>query len=169
MSGPVRFALIGKSGSGKSRAGGFLSHRFGVAHLKTGAVCREISRLLFSNEDKSSTQRLDDALTPIDPCIFLRATLRPVAVNEGFVVDALRFREDLVLAREYGCKVIRVVAPEGVRVQRLIDRGQVFDPVTDGVHRSETELDNVEVDFEILNDADLATFERALSRILAET
>lgn len=168
MTRPIRLALLGKSGSGKSRAGEFLSQHLGVEHLKTGFVCRQISRLLFANEDKGSTQLLDDALTPIDPCIFLRATLRHITDNQGFVVDALRFHEDLVLAREYGCRVVKIVAPEDMRLQRLVERGQAFDPAIDGEHRSETELDNVLVDYEVANDSDIAALERVLSRIVAE-
>jgi len=168
MTEPIRFALVGKSGSGKSRAAAFLSKRFGVPHLKTGALCREISRLLFNNEDKASTQRLDDALTGLDPSIFLRATLRPMSDSDSFVVDALRFTEDLTLARSRGCKVLRIVAPVDLRERRLAARGQVFNLAVDGSHRSETELDDAIVDFEIFNDAGFEALEGALSRIVAE-
>lgn len=168
MTAPIRFALLGKSGSGKSQAGAIISDRFGLRHIKTGTICRQIAQLLFANEDKSSTQRLDDALTQIDPSIFLRATLRNVEAREGFVVDALRFRSDLAIARDFGCRTIRIVAPGAVRLARLQSRGQVFDPVLDGRHRSETELDDAEVDFEIVNDADLAKLTAALSRLARE-
>ena len=69
-------------------------------HLKTGAVCRQIAKLLFGNEDKKSTQILDDALTPIDSSLFLRATLRGADMGRPFVIDSLRFNTDLQLA---GC------------------------------------------------------------------
>jgi hypothetical protein len=97
-----------------------------VRYIKTGAICRQIAQLLFGNEDKLSTQQLDDALTAIDECIFLRAALRSVKPGEGFVVDALRFADDLVLARSLGCRTIRIVAPEALRHERLARRGQVF-------------------------------------------
>lgn len=168
MTAPIRFALLGKSGSGKSRAGTIICDRFGLRHIKTGTICRQIARLLFANEDKGSTQRLDDALTQIDPSIFLRASLRDVEAGEGFVVDALRFRSDLVIARDFGCRTVRIVAPDAVREARLKARGQVFDPLVDGLHRSEVELDDAEVDFEISNDADLASLTAALSRIAPE-
>jgi len=165
MTTPVRFALIGKSGSGKSRAAAILSDILGVRHIKTGAICRQIARLLFDNENKQSTQRLDDALTGIDPSIFLRAALRSTSPEEGFVLDALRFRSDLQLARDCGCLLIRLVAPEAMRVARLQARGQAFDPIVDGAHRSEVELDDVKVDFAIVNDGEFDLVQRELSEI----
>ncbi|NLR72835.1 hypothetical protein HGI47_18325 [Novosphingobium sp. ERN07] len=167
MTQPIRYALLGKSGSGKSRAAEILSDLLHVPHIKTGAVCRQISHILFGNEDKRSTQRLDDALTPLDPCIFLRAALRSVGSDQGFVVDALRFCEDLAMAQNYGCLTIRISAPDDQRLRRLAERGQVFDPATDGLHRSETELDASAVDFEISNDCDLNHLRLSLARIVA--
>lgn len=159
---PARFALLGKSGSGKSSAGLVLSRHLGIRHIKTGAICREISRLLFGNEDKRSTQMLDDALTPIDASIFLRAAVRSLDERESYVIDALRFGQDAELARALGCTLIRVVAPPELRHSRLDKRGQAFDPEVDGAHRSEIELDDIEVDHQVLNDTDVASFEATL-------
>jgi dephospho-CoA kinase len=63
--------------------------------------------------------------------------------------------------------VVRIAASDEVRFQRLQDRQQVFDPAVDNLHRSETELDLVEVDFEVVNDGDLQAFEAELSAIAA--
>lgn len=164
---PQRFALVGKSGSGKSEACRFLSESLGIRLIKTGSICRQIALLLFGNEDKRSTQRLDDALTTIDASIFLRAALRDVHPDENFVIDALRFREDLVIAREAGCMVIRIVASEEIRLCRLVARGQAFDPETDGRHRSEVELDDAPVDMEICNESGKSVLTTQLTGLTA--
>ncbi len=124
--------------------------------------------MLFGNDDKRSTQQLDDALTTIDPSIFVRAALRPYGEGDGFVLDALRFRDDAVLARELGCRIVRIVAPPDLRHVRLRERGQSFDPATDGLHRSEIELDTIKVDHELVNAGDLPSLEAALTAIVAE-
>ena len=165
---PIRFALVGKSGSGKSTAGQHLGRLVGVDHVRTGVICRQISRTLFGNEDKRSTQRLDDALTTLDPSIFVRAALRPYEDGAGFILDSLRFREDVVLARGLGCRVVRIVAPSELRNDRLRDRGQSFDPATDGLHRSEMELDVIDVDHEVENAGDVSSLETALAAIVAK-
>ncbi|USU08826.1 hypothetical protein NF700_17505 [Sphingomonadaceae bacterium OTU29MARTA1] len=138
-----------------------------MRYIKTGVVCREIARLLFGNEDKRSTQRLDDALTAIDKSIFLKAAIRSIKPDEGFIIDALRFSDDLTIANSLGCTTIRIVAPPSLRHERLVQRGQVFDPNTDGDHRSETELDQAEVDAEVANEGELSAFYTALDVVLA--
>lgn len=166
MTPPIRFALVGKSGAGKSSVGVRLSRLIGVDHVRTGVLCRQIAQTLFGNEAKSSTQALDDALTAIDPSIFVRAALRPYGEQAGYVLDALRFNSDAVLARKLGCRIIRVVAPDELRGLRLRARGQAFDPNTDGLHRSEVELDAIDVDLELVNDGDLTYVDEMLSALL---
>lgn len=166
MTAALRFALVGKSGSGKSEVGMILNSQLGVRIIETGKICRQISVMLFGNEDKRSTQILDDALTTIDSSIFVRAALRDVETTEMFVIDSLRFRSDLKLARDYGCNIIRVVADSMTRLHRLKSRGQVFDLDTDGNHRSEVELDGVQVDHVILNNGSLNDLQDQLSEAL---
>lgn len=168
MSPPIRFALVGKSGSGKSTVGVRLSKLVGVDHVRTGVVCRQIARTLFGNDDKRSTQTLDDALTTIDPSIFLRAALRPYSGDAGYILDALRFHSDVLLARELSCRIVRVIAPPELRLDRLRARGQSFDPGTDGFHRSEVELDTIQVDYELTNVSDIAHLDQALAAILVK-
>jgi dephospho-CoA kinase len=61
----LRIALVGKSGSGKSEVAEFLRESRACQVIKTGRICRQIAQLLFGNEDKRSTQLLDDVLTEI--------------------------------------------------------------------------------------------------------
>ena len=166
MTAPTRFALVGKSGSGKSEVGVILNGQLGLRIIKTGTICRMIAKMLFGNEDKRSTQKLDDVLTTIDPSIFLRAALRDVGLEEMFVIDALRCASDLGLAQDYGCTVIRVVADDSIRLRRLKARGQEFNLDTDGRHRSEVELDDAQVDHVIANNGTLDDLRRLLSSAL---
>ena len=123
--------------------------------------------LLFGNEDKASTQQIDDALTQIDPSIFLQAALRAVAPEERICVDSLRFMADYNIVRAQGFEIIRVTASEDTRTRRLAARGQVFNIETDGRHRSETELDTAETDFTIYNDGTKDEIETALRSIFS--
>lgn len=161
----TQFALIGKSGAGKSTAAAMIAELHGARRVSTGAICRQISSLLIGNEDKASTQKVDDALLTIDESIFLKAALRGIADSDAICVDSLRFKSDLQIARERGFYVIRIFAPDDVRVQRLKDRGQSFDLDVDGRHRSETELDDADVDLVILNDGSQQSMRTAVENI----
>lgn len=138
---------------------------YGIRRISTGSICRKISMLLFGNEEKRFTQRIDDALTQIDPSIFLRAALRGAAPEEPICVDSLRFSADYSLAREEGFEIIRVIASDDTRRRRLAARGQVFNLDVDGRHRSETDLDAAEADFTIHNDGMKDEIEAALRSI----
>lgn len=162
----MKIALIGKSGTGKSEVAKCLSENFGLKVIKTGTICRKISQLLLGNEDKASTQLLDDALTQIDPSIFLKASMRNADIEEDFVIDALRFLSDYDFACRRDILTVRVLANDTARVARLRHRGQVFELSKDGKHRSEIELDDVSVDYEIENNGTLGALKSEVLRIL---
>lgn len=138
-----------------------------MRRISTGIICRQISLLLFGNEDKASTQQIDDALTQIDPSIFLQAALRGAAPKEQICVDSLRFATDYSLARAQGFEIIRVTASDETRARRLETRGQVFTLDVDGKHRSETELDKAAADFTIHNDGAKDEIQAALRSIFS--
>lgn len=105
-------------------------------------------------------------LTQIDPSIFLKAALRPLNDNASYVIDSLRFRSDLEIALELGCKVVRLRAAGPLRVERLERRGQVFDIQSDGIHRTELELADIAVDYDIDNVGSLEELERLARKLL---
>lgn len=162
----IKIALIGKSGAGKSEISRYLAERHGFSVVRTGKICRQISMILFGNDEKSSTQCLDDALTAIDPSIFLQASLRNADLKGHVVVDALRFAEDLRLVKSMGFLTLRVKADAQLRLQRLAARGQAFDLEVEGTHRSEIELDDFGADFEVRNAGSVADLGAALDAII---
>jgi cytidylate kinase len=162
----LRFALVGKSGAGKSEVAEFLKENRDCQIIKTGLICRQIAQLLFGNEDKKSTQLLDDVLTNLDQSIFLRASLRHADLSKPLVIDSLRFRSDYHIARNMGCMILRITAPDEERFHRLRIRGQVYNPGVDGLHRSEIELDLVPVDETIQNDRGIDVLHSKISSII---
>ena len=164
---PVRFALIGKTGSGKSEVARIFAEALNGQVVKTGVVCRQISKLLFGNEDKQSTQLLDDVLTSLDGSIFLKAALRGIDLSRPTILDSLRFKTDFQLATELGFRMIRVGASEELRRQRLLSRQQDFDFSRQGAHRSEVELDNVPVSFTITNNGSREQLRAAVLELVA--
>lgn len=163
-----RFALMGKSGSGKSEIARILQKHLSCEVIKTGRICRQIALLLFGNEDKRSTQQLDDALLTIDDSIFLKASLRSINTDtSSYTIDSLRFLSDLDIAKALDCQTIRVEARDDIRVFRLRQRGQQYDLESDGQHRSEVELSMVPTDFTVQNNGDFDSLEQHVLRVLS--
>ncbi|WP_350334323.1 HD domain-containing protein [Coralliovum pocilloporae] len=162
----MRVALIGKSGVGKSTVAKLLNYHVGAERVSSGAICRQIAKLLFGNDDKSTTQTLDDVLTKIDSSIFLNAALLTAPVGRSICLDSLRFKSDYEIARKRGFTIVRVIASDDVRVTRLAERGQGFDLVKDGSHRSETELDHVDVDYTVDNSGNIDALEASVRPLI---
>jgi dephospho-CoA kinase len=161
-----RIALVGKTGAGKTEVAKHLLEK-GFVACKTGAICREISNLLFGNDWKVNTQKITDALIPLEPSIFLKAALRSWVSERPAVIDALRFRTDLEIARENGFLIVRVTASDNDRRRWLKKRGEVFDFGTDGVHQTETELDTDDADITLANDGTVEDLKRKVDEALA--
>lgn len=161
-----RYALLGKSGAGKSEVAKCIRDHTGGDIVKTGRICREIAVLLFGDDSKSNTQRLDDVLTGLDSSIFLKAAMRPYLAASPLIIDSLRFLSDLEIAKAQRCVTIRVIAPDDLRFRRLASRGQVFDPKANNCHRSETELDGVQTDWVVENDGDFEALRQAVTRVV---
>lgn len=166
--GVPRFALVGKTGVGKTEVAKHLISK-GFEPCKTGAICRQISHLLFGNDWKVNTQKITDALIALEPSIFLKAALRAWDSSVPAVIDALRFQSDLEIARAQGFRIIRVVASDEKRQVWLKDRGEVFDFASDGAHRTEVELDSEDADVTIMNDGSIDDLRRLVDEALARS
>lgn len=152
MSLPDRIALIGKSGVGKSTLSQQLVDLEGFQLCSTGQICRGICQALFGEESKASAMKVTDALREIDSSIFLKAAMRGLAVDRPTVIDAIRFRSDVEIARQHAFALVRVHVNRDIQLQRLNERGQVMNE-PDHLHSSETELDEVEADYDLINEA----------------
>lgn len=159
------FALVGKSGAGKSSFGKLLASELDIPYVKTGKVCRTISKILFGTESKDDTQALDDALRTIDQSIFLKATLRESIALKGGIIDSLRFYSDYELVKSMECIVIRVTCNDEVRRNRLKGRGRALTNINEE-HCSETDLDMVNVDFEYDNSGDSEELHKNVLKIV---
>ncbi len=150
----VRFLpLVGRSGSGKTVISNFLAENYGFDACETGFMCRQVSKLVFGDEDKLHLNQVTDALQTIDRTIFLKAALRQVTHGSPVVIDSLRFLPDLEYAKSRGFRIIRILASEEKRAEWLEERGQVYNFSEDEKHNSEVELSDVDVEMEIYNNS----------------
>jgi len=146
---PVKIALSGTSGSGKGTVAKILVEQHNFVRASTGDICRQISQLLYGNEDKKNLNSISAAINQIDNSIFINAALRNIK-NDKIVFDSIRYRSDMLTLKKLGFVIWRVEASIDIRKDRLKGRAQVI-VEDDFYHASEIELDDCIFDATILN------------------
>lgn len=144
---PLRIALSGKSGTGKSGLADYLVRMHSCVKLSTSESCRRISRLMFGDEQRHHLNAIGDAFRSIDENIWVKSLTRDLAPSTGVVLDSVRHASEAMFLRSIGFEIWRTEVSEEERRHRLSGR-----PAEDGSaalrsHPSETELDDFEFDF----------------------
>lgn len=160
-------ALYGKSGAGKTAIAKYLVDKYGFVRCSTGQACRQVCRLLFDSESKTILNKVTDALKTVDEDVWLRAALREYGPETPIVFDSMRFANDYHFLDARGFSKWKVVAPLALRVERLRQRGQEFDPEVDDDHPGENILSDYIFDITIENSSvELATLYREIEKNL---
>ena len=142
-------ALGGRSGSGKTIIAKYLVSRYGYTHCSTGQIVRHVCQLLFESESKSIMNRVSDAMRAIDENLWVKAALKEQ--SQPIVFDSVRSESEYFYLKERGFRIWRVESPVHMRINRLQLRGQEFDQVKDDQHVTEISIDDVPVDYQIIN------------------
>jgi cytidylate kinase len=158
-------ALYGKSGSGKSTIAGVLKAA-GYQHLRTGAACRRITQDLFGTESKALTNQVTDALRGLDELVWVKRALRDREEGKPAVLDSMRYEADFEFLTALGFVAVKVTASRPMRLQRLSQRGQVFDEARDEIHPTETDLDHYPFAVEVENSGSRDEIELAARHLL---
>lgn len=155
------------SGAGKSTVVAQLVNEFGYQAAHPGAVCREITSRLFGTDDKTSLNKVNDALRSVDPNVWLRVALRDCDPQIPIVIDGIRFKSNLDFLRGENFSFWRISCPADLRRGRLAARGQSFDWAVDARHAGETELCGYAFDVEIDNGSTAADLADKVRRTLS--
>lgn len=143
-------ALAGRSGSGKSTAALYLAERYNYAHVRSGALCREISKKLFDSDSKQLLNQVTDAMRAIRADVWISAALRSqTAPQHPIVFDSMRWNIDRDLLLQRGFVLWQFTADRETRIGRLAARGQQYDPAVDENHPVETELELAQFDWRL--------------------
>lgn len=173
--------LLGKMRSGKDTVAAYLAEKYGYTRFAFGDELKRYAHELFDepavgSKPRALYQAFGQACREIDPDIWVRKCLEAVdwnAEDRAAFSASLRkhaphllsspFRAVITDCRqpnEYhalksaGYTLIRVEAPEALRIHRAIESGDTFN-LRDLTHDTETALDGFAADFTVMNDAGL--------------
>jgi dephospho-CoA kinase len=166
-------ALAGGMGSGKSEIARFMVESYGYEKRAFSDPLYDIAVRLWGEEARKDRARLQDLgmkMREID--VWLNCYMRETEGLEGIVCDGLRFPNEFWALKEAGWYIVRVMAPESVRVDRLqkIGRIQEIDRIN---HESETalygvqrEAEGIHFDRELNNDTDKVNMELEVRNLM---
>ncbi|WP_010495041.1 adenylate kinase and related kinases [Paenibacillus elgii] len=186
---PPNIALCGKLRAGKDAAAEYLAHQYGYTRFAFGDELKRYANELFdvppSVKDRELYQWFGQTVRQRDPDVWVRKCFEEITMlrevkrktdayrrQKGFptspfrtVITDLRQPNEYDRCRAEGYVIIRVTAPDGVRVQRAIDAGDAF-TAADLAHETESHVSTFAVDYEIENGGALADLHAQIDAIM---
>jgi dephospho-CoA kinase len=169
---PAKIALTGKARAGKDRVADYLRLRYDFTPLALAdslkAVAGTLYPELFANvKPRALLQTLGEHLCEYDAHVFINEALRRANGLNRVVITDLRKPTEYESLKAAGFTVIRVSAPDEIRLARAKADGEVFDEA-DFAHSTEAHVDGFAVDFEIDNGGVFADTERQIDEAMAQ-
>jgi dephospho-CoA kinase len=177
----VKIALTGKMRSGKDTVANHLYIRHGFDRVAFGTALKKNAHEVFPwvsefSKPRALYQQFGQLMRDIDPDVWIKHAERAVkgaidfrvntgAERVGVVITDLRQPNEYEWARANGFTIIRVTAPDEVRIGRAIAAGDDFCE-NDLEHETEKAIDGFAVDYEIVNDGSVDDLKRKIDDIM---
>jgi dephospho-CoA kinase len=164
-------AICGLLRSGKDAVGAYLTERYGYTRFAFGDGIRRITRELYpesyadGNKPRALLQGFGQMARTFDENVWVNDCFRRIAFERGnrvfigddelpadlsVVITDLRQPSEYDRCRAEGYVIIRVNAPESLRIHRAIESADTFN-LRDLTHETESYVDGFSVDHEINN------------------
>ncbi|GIQ63684.1 hypothetical protein PACILC2_22520 [Paenibacillus cisolokensis] len=179
-------AITGQIRSGKDTVGRILFAKYGYTRFAFGDAIRRYARDIFPSEFENGRkprellQWFGQTMRERDPDVWVRKCFESIeferAVTAAYgglggiekfhaVITDLRQPNEYERCRTEGFVIIRVSAPESLRIHRAINANDTFD-LRDFSHETESYVDTFAVDYEIENTGNWADLERKIDEIM---
>ncbi|OMC96476.1 hypothetical protein BJP49_11020 [Paenibacillus odorifer] len=171
-------ALTGKLRAGKSLVGDYLASKYGYTQFAFGDELKRDFHRRYPEIPRDPKPRAGYQFhgqfmrEHVDADVWIRKCLAEVQrayyANLDFravISDVRQLNEaDALAARSY--VLIRVTAPDGLRIERAVNSGDTFN-YADLAHGTETALDGYAADFTVVNDGTLDALYAQIDEIIA--
>lgn len=166
-------AITGLLRSGKDAVAEYLAREYGYTRFAFGDELKRYYHELFGATDtkpREGYQWFGQTMRERDPDIWVRKCFENIEeTREDFelypyennyalfraVISDLRQPNEYDRCRSEGYVIIRVTAPEALRIDRAIKSADMFN-LRDLTHETESHVNTFAVDYEIVNDGTLA-------------
>lgn len=172
----IKLALTGKARSGKDAIAEYLVANYRFKRFAFGDGIREVCRQLYPEQfegrakPRALLQGVGQSLRAFDEDVWVKRTLYEISwswPHGSVVISDLRQPNEYDALIRKGFVIIRVTAPEDLRIQRMLAVGDAFNS-DDLTHDTESYVDSFEVDYEIINDGTLGELHTQVDEFMAE-
>ncbi|MDQ0154940.1 deoxynucleotide monophosphate kinase family protein [Robertmurraya andreesenii] len=178
----TKIAICGKLRSGKDTAAHHLYISHGFDQVAFGDALKRLAHETFPDvgilsKPRALYQTFGQLMREIDPDVWVRHAERKVDGiidyragtddHIGVVITDLRQPNEYAWAKANGFTIIRVTAPDQLRMDRAVDAGDDF-TVHDFAHETEQHVDSFEVDYEVVNDGTVEELKAKVDAIMAK-
>lgn len=178
----IKIALTGKLRSGKDTVANrlYIGHDF--HRVAFGDELKRLAHETFPHISEASKpralyQQFGQLMREMDPDVWIRHVDRKVKAlidvhaphkdRVGIVITDLRQPNEYAWAKHNGFSIVRVSAPDDVRIGRALEAGDDF-TIHDLAHPTEIALNSFEVDYQIVNDGTVEELKRQVDEMMAE-
>lgn len=166
-----RIGIIGKAGSGKSASSSYLVRQYGFTRIgladKLKEICKELwpEEFLNGNKPRKLLQTIGtEVFRGYDEEVWVKYVLRQIQDMETeigvpllWVVDDIRFKNEVTLLKENGFFFIRIKGPQRIEM-----------PLGTTAHQSEIELESIVAGYEIENTTSVEALYKKIDEILLQ-
>jgi dephospho-CoA kinase len=179
----VKIALTGKMRAGKDEVAQHLYIKYGFDRIAFGDALKRIAHETFpwvseGSKPRALYQKFGQLMREIDSDVWIKHAERKVkgtidfrvnvgADQVGIVITDVRQENEVAWCRANGFTIIRVTAPDEVRIARAIRAGDSFTE-DDLEHVTESAIDGFSVDYSVANDGSVDELKSQIDEILAE-
>jgi dephospho-CoA kinase len=177
----VKIALTGKLRAGKDEVAQHLYIKHGFTRIAFGDALKKEALAVFpwipqNSKPRALFQQFGQLMRELDEDVWIKHVDRAIkghidfrismgADQIGIVLTDVRQQNEVDWCRENGFTIIRVTAPDDVRIARAIEAGDDF-TVHDLAHETELAIDGFAVDYEIQNDGTVEELKAQIDDIL---
>lgn len=176
----MKIALFGKMRSGKDTVGEMLIKEYNFKRFAFGEGIGQIieeyfpEALLEGKKPRHHYQFIGQQLRQLDEDVWIKYLLKSVNEYEQqseksvrIVITDGRQSNEAARLKEQGFVIVKVEAPDEIRMERIIQAGDQFTPEL-FQHETELQVDQINPDYIITNDKDLEHLDDQIAILLLE-
>lgn len=170
----LKFAVVGKIRSGKTVVAEYICKSlYSCEKMEFSDALRNCVDIMYpeikGTKDREKLIAVGQHMRKLDKEIWVNIIEHKIKESKAdhIVVSSVRQQNEVDMLRKNGFKIIKVEAPEEVRVNRCIAAGDVFDK-TSFTDPTETDMDNFSYDYKVINNKGIEELKFNVLKILKE-